>query len=250
MGKRQLELFPDDNSKDLADCDSSRLQEIAEYLSSRCRRPVRIVFTDNTSTMISVDRSPSCRVRLHHMFAGAPEPVLNALAVYLKWPRHKASNAVLSEYITRNTHVVKKRSARKRRLRTRGEFFDLKDIRERLNLEYFNGAVKAPITWGRPYRGKRRRSIRFGCVEPDSGTIRINPALEQAFVPAYFVEYIVFHEMLHCLMEPRRTPSGRTMPHHSDFRRREREFHKYDEALKWQKKNLYRFMGKRGRLDR
>jgi hypothetical protein len=180
------------------------------------------------------------------MFAGAPEKVLNALAVYMKWPRHKASNATLSEYITSNSHLVRKRPPKRSKTRTRGKHYDLEDIYSRLNSEHFDGAVRAPITWGRPYRGRRRSSIRFGCVEPDTGMIRVNPALDQDFVPEFFVEYIVFHEMLHCQVESRRTPSGRMMSHHAEFRHREREFPMYEEALRWQKQNLHRFMGKRG----
>jgi hypothetical protein len=125
----------------------------------------------------------------------------------------------------------------------------LKEIYSRLNAEYFKETVRNAITWGRQYRGTRRSSIRFGCVEAETGTIRINPALDQEFVPGYFVEYIVYHEMLHCQIESRRTPSGRMMSHHADFRRREREFPMYDKALKWQKENLHKFMGKRGRQN-
>jgi hypothetical protein len=246
MSKRQLELFPDNDSRSLANSDSPRLQEMADYLSSRCRQEVRVFFTDNTSTIISVKRAPSYQVRLHHMFAGAPEKVLNALAIYLKWPRHKVSNTILSDYITENTHLIRKRPPGKRPLCTKGEHYDLKEIYKLLNSRYFDGTVRAPITWGRRYRGRRRSSIRFGCVEPDTGTIRINPSLDQAFVPRYFVEYIVFHEMLHCTMESQRTPSGRMMSHHARFRQKEREFPQYEEALRWQKANLHRFMGKRG----
>ncbi len=250
MGSHQLDLFKDSNSENFIGQGATRTSQIADYLSTQCRRPVRVVFTDNTSTMIAVDRSPSYRVRLHHMFAGASEKVLNALAIYMKWPRHKASNAALSEYITQNSHLVRKRSPKKKKTQTHGRHFDLKEIYKHLNAEHFAGTVKMPITWGRPYRGLRRSSIRFGCVEPETGTIRINPALDRAFVPQFFVEYIVFHEMLHCQVESRRTPSGRMMSHHAEFRRREREFPGYFKALKWQKENLHRFMGKRGRQEK
>jgi predicted SprT family Zn-dependent metalloprotease len=130
------------------------------------------------------------------------------------------------------------------KLRTRGKYSDLRAVCDKLNRELFNGELDVPITWGRPFAGRRRRQITFGCVDPDNGVIRINPSLDAAFVPEFFVEYIVFHEMLHCLIETRLSPEGRVLAHHGDFKRREREFPRYRDALRWQKKNLHRFMGK------
>lgn len=244
---RQLEIFANSSPADKPTENPEVAKRVASYLSSRCRRPVRVVFTDNTSTMITVKRESDYTVRLHHMFSGASSGVLNALAVYLKWPRHRASNAKLSRYIKANSSLIKPGSRRARELTTRGEHFDLKAVYEKLNARYFDGEVTDEITWGRPLRGRRRRSIRFGCVDHEAGVIRINHSLDAPFVPEFFLEYIVYHEMLHCLVETRLSQGGRTLSHHSDFKRRERQFEHYRDAVKWQNENLHRFLGKRGR---
>ena len=243
---RQLELFLDEKLPEKLDEESRNAGSIASYLSSRCARPVKVVFTDNTSTMITVHQSPACSVRLHRMFACAPSKVLSALAVYVKWPRHRASNAALSRYIKEKSHLIKPAHTRGRRIITRGRYFDLKDVFEKLNREYFDGKVTAMITWGRPFRGRRRRSIRFGCVDREAGVVRINPSLDAPFVPGFFLEYIVYHEMLHCLVGAQFSADGRELAHHRAFREREKQYARYHDALRWQNENFHRFLGKRG----
>lgn len=243
---RQLKLFSDEKLLEQSNEESRRAESIASYLSSRCARPVKVVFTDNTSTMITVHHTPACSVRLHRMFAVAPSKVLSALAVYVKWPRHRASNATLSRYIKEKSHLIKPARPRGRRIKTRGRHFDLKAVFEKLNREYFNGELTAMITWGRPFRGRRRRSMRFGCVDREAGVVRINSSLDAPFVPGFFLEYIVYHEMLHCLVGAQVSADGRELAHHRAFRERERPYARYHDALRWQNENFHRFLGKRG----
>ena len=80
---------------------------------------------------------------------------------------------------------------------------------------------------------RRRRSIRFGSYTPVDELIRIHPYLDQAFVPEFFVRYIVFHEMLHAHMGIEETPNGRRRIHPPAFRRREEEYGDYDRAVAW-----------------
>ena len=44
----------------------------------------------------------------------------------------------------------------------------------------------------------------MGSYSADSKVIRIHPALDQPLVPRFFVEWIVFHEMLHHVYRARR----------------------------------------------
>jgi hypothetical protein len=241
---RQLELFGNAARKPRVPAPAGESGETAQYLSEKCGRSVEVVFTDNASTMIAVRCSPAYMVRLHWMFRNAPAEVLKALGVYLKWPRHKASNAVLARYIRENVHNVRKSSRKGLPARTKGRRFDLKAIYDRLNEKYFDGKLECSVTWGRAFRGRRRRSIRFGCVDQGGGVIRVNPSLDAGFVPEFFVEYIVYHEMLHFAVGGCTGADGRTLMHHGEFRRREREFERYEEAQRWQEDNLHRFIGK------
>ena len=123
----------------------------------------------------------------------------------------------------------------------RGHYHDLEMILEGLRGQYFPTCAAVSISWGRWSGRTRPRSIRFGAYLPDAQLIRIHPALDQAFVPRYFVEFIVYHELLHHVIPPVRV-NGRYQIHSPVFRRREREFPAYAEAIAWRKRSLRRLL--------
>jgi predicted metal-dependent hydrolase len=77
----------------------------------------------------------------------------------------------------------------------------------------------------------------LGSYSQRTNTIRINPVLDRKTVPAYFIEFIVYHEMLHADMGVGRI-NGRRSVHSSGFRIREKLFKKYEQALAWEN-NIY-----------
>lgn len=118
-----------------------------------------------------------------------------------------------------------------------GRFFNLKDIFDRLNREYFEGAISTKITWGRNVRNGRRY-IRFGSYTERDNIIRIHPVLDQQFVPLYFIESIVYHEMLHKIVGAN-IEKGRRRVHTSEFKKLERRFKDYERAREWEKKKVW-----------
>src|SRR5690606_9202221 len=110
---------------------------------------------------------------------------------------------------------------------------DLQQLYDEVNRTEFEGAVDCGITWGRLPTRRRRRSIRFGSYSPKEHLIRIHPYLDQAFVPAFFVRYIVFHEMLHAVMGIEELPSGRRAIHPPAFKRREEQYPDFARAVRW-----------------
>lgn len=108
------------------------------------------------------------------------------------------------------------------------------------------------ITWGRS-NGQRaraaRRSIKLGSYTSRDRLIRVHPALDAAFVPRYFVEYIVYHEMLHHMLPPS-MQNGRRDLHGTLFQAREKKFEHYQAALAWERDNLSRLLNKRGQRRR
>ena len=56
-------------------------------------------------------------------------------------------------------------------------------------------------------------------------------------MPLFFVEFIVFHEMLHQLFPSSNGP-GRRVHHPRAFRDRERAFPLYEAAIGWERENL------------
>jgi hypothetical protein len=127
-----------------------------------------------------------------------------------------------------------------------GRYHDLQAILGELQRRYFPDCAEVKICWGRWSGQARPRSIRFGAYLPEARLIRIHPALDQAFVPGYFVEFIVYHELLHHVMPPIRV-NGRYQIHSPAFRQRECAFPGYAEAIAWRKRALRRLLRSNGR---
>jgi hypothetical protein len=203
-----------------------------------------LAVTDNRHTMISVkrERGGHYRARVHHMFLEAPPVIARALARYIAQNEPAASKA-LSEFIDSNTDAI--RGLRRRGdtvIVTQGEFFDLQAVFDGLNRQYFGGAIDAKITWGgRGGRERRRVSMKMGSYSVEDRLIRIHPALDREFVPRYFLEWIVFHEMLHHV-HPIPVVAGRRQFHTREFLAHERTFYAYREAREWERRNLDRIL--------
>lgn len=216
----------------------AKAERLAYHLSKDLGVPVRLSVTDNRSTMVSFRRaSAGLKLRLHHMFLDAPVPVVEAIADYAGRGRRRAG-AVLDEYIrTLQPLIRRERHDQEAVLNPRGRCFDLQAIFTQLNDTYFQGRIQAQIGWGRTPGKRRRKSIRLGVYDHQTREIRIHPALDRPEVPTYFVEYIVFHEMLHQLF-PSHDGPGRKVHHSRTFRDHEKTFVHYVAALLWEKENL------------
>lgn len=201
--------------------------------------------TNNHYSMISVRRKPEgYRLRLHRMFVGAGPRIVRALARYVVHNDRRAST-VLGEYIEQHQHIIRQQVRRPRQvtLRSQGQHHDLQSIFDRLKSDWFEGKLEARITWGSTSgRRGRRRSIKMGSFAVEDRIIRIHPVLDQADVPAYFVAWIVFHEMLHGKHDVVRR--GRRRVFHSEaFLEEERRYPDYERATAWERANLDRLLG-------
>jgi predicted metal-dependent hydrolase len=208
-------------------------------------KSLRLRLTENRYTIISVQRGQhGYRVRTHRMFAGVEPRLVRALARYVAHNDQRASN-LLGEFIDRNKHQIASEPRRKRRLllRTRGQHHDLSAVFDRLNRAYFAGTHDARITWGIARRPANRRSIKVGSYSVEDRLIRIHPALDQEGVPGYFVNWIVFHEMLHGKHTIRRV-GGRRCYHPPEFAEEERHLPDYQRARLWEKTHMDRLLGR------
>ncbi len=219
--------------------------DLRRRLERRVGKPISLTLTDNRSSMVYV--SPGLRglvrVRLHHMFMAAPPDVVVALAEFIRRPS-PACHRHLNAFIRANAHRIggRPRPRAAINLSHRGFHFDLRKIYARLNDRYFDGRLRAAITWGRSNRARRRYSIDFGSYDGEGRIIRINPSLDRPSVPRFFVDYIVYHEMLHAALGIREARNGRRTLHSPRFRREESQFRGYRSALRWESANLWRFL--------
>ena len=228
------------------------MAELKRSLEKSSGRRIELTMTHNHRSMLRSIPLQSGRilVRAHHMFLFAPPSVISLLGRYIANPLDRvASHGVdffISGELDRVEHSSKKLNKAKKTEKTRGRCFDLREIFDRINHEEFAGQVNAGISWSKGKRlANRTRSILFGSYTPDqkeeSGWIRIHPALDQSFVPSEFVDFVVFHEMIHAII-PVRMRDGRRLVHPPEFRARERKFPFYEFATRWEKQNLHRFI--------
>lgn len=210
---------------ELPDRDIVRSPQQLRNLLRRHVGEVNLTVTRNRVSMVSVKfEHPGCvELRLNHSFLSAPDHVVDALGTYLKTRSPKAW-AVITEFVS--SREPEPRLVRPVTVNSKGNVFDLMEIKDGVNRMYFKGAVECQIGWAKQGRRRQRassRTIRYGTYNKALNLVRINPLLDDVRVPREFMEYIVFHEMLHAVV-PSQRGRIRWNHHHSLYRRHERVF--------------------------
>lgn len=132
----------------------------------------------------------------------------------------------------RNDHVKKTRG-RKIITGTKGETYDLDEIFEELNREYFRSVIPKPtLSWS-----TRKTYSILGHHDATHDAIIISKSLDSPKVPRFIVRYVVFHEMLH-IHHPTKIVNGKRYNHTPEFRRDERKFREYKASEKWIEDNV------------
>ena len=231
--------------EDALDRAYARASEWSRALAERLEQRVRLVVTDNRSSMLSArPKAGRLEVRLHHMFLTAEESILDAVADYLSGSEPGAAKTI-DRFIEENRARFIAPGRPQTALQAAGRHHDLRAIVDDLARRHFGGRIDVRITWGKRVQLKRRqRSLQLGTYLPEERLIRIHPVLDQPWVPAFFVEAVVFHELLHHDM-PAVVQDGRRHYHTRAFRKREQSFEYHSAAEQWQKENLWRLL--RGR---
>ena len=207
-------------------------QSLRRTLEQRLGRPVSLVLTDNSTTVLSCrTRDGILTVRLHRMFLSSDNQVLGEIVSYLR--DRKGAMPHFRSFLRTNRDGMKRKPAKKVCVRTKGRHYDLAELYDEINREYFGNNVTAAITWGSrcPRSAVRKRTV--GSYSERSNTIRINPVLDKKDVPACYVAFIVYHEMLHADMGIALKGTRRSV-HPREFKRREKLFREYEKAMAWE----------------
>jgi len=217
-------------------------QSLERKLRVAFAAPVVLSITDNRHSIITHRvQKGMLNARIHHMFLDAPGGVIDALVRYVTRGDRDAS-AILGDFIDDNGF----RLARRKRgapLVTKGRHHDLLSLFGKTNERYFDGSMNALITWGKrgTSHSPERKTIKLGSYSAVDRLIRVHPALDQKWVPRYFVAYIVYHEMLHHVI-PGSRGLGRVNLHPPEFKVREREFRYFQRSLDWERKHVARLL--------
>jgi hypothetical protein len=184
-------------------------------------------------------RSGRVYVRLSDIFKNAPLGVHRALAFILvsKLLRRRKSppfyERVYRDYacspeVLRASDLARRQRGRKVVSSAHGRVYDLGRMFNRLNQRFFDAELEQPtLTWSQ----RRTRTI-LGHHDGVHDTIVISKTLDSEDVPEWFVEYILYHEMLH-IKHPARLINGRRYYHTKPFRADEQRFPHYNEAQRW-----------------
>ena len=209
---------------------------LRSFLENATRKKISLTLTDNASTMLSLnEEGGSVSVRLSRIFLSAAREVLHEIADFIK--NRERKTPLIRSFINRNTHRLKKRPPRRVSIQTRGKYHNILDMYKAINKEYFEGRISASITWSTKGARCAAKKMTLGSYSSHNHLIRINPVLDARRVPWYFLEYIVYHEMLHADIGSE-TGTGRRSLHSEKFKKREKLFKHYKRALAWEKKRL------------
>ena len=204
-----------------------------KYFQKRFNKPISLIFTDNFTSMISVrEKHDTIYVRLHRIFLNADNGTLEEVVRFIK--RKGGNTPAIKAFIRINKSCLKDTPPRRIRINPNGRIYNLTEIFNALNKEYFNGSLSTVITWGKksPRYAVRKRTL--GSYQKKTNTIRINPVLDRRKVPRYFIEFIVYHEMIHAVIDPV-VRNGRRAIHSKEFKNRECEYRYFHKAIEWKK---------------
>jgi hypothetical protein len=108
-----------------------------------------------------------------------------------------------------------------------GEHYDLVELFESINFQFFHGLLARPdLGWSRT-----PSKVRLGHYDPSHHAIVLSRALDSPRAPRLIVEYVMYHEMLH-LLHPVEHAGSRRRVHTRAFREAEKKFPRLPEAKK------------------
>jgi hypothetical protein len=199
------------------------------------KSPFQLVLHENKTTFLKVEKKAGIlHLHLHHLFMEAPTPVLEAIVRFAQKKDLKSKAT-----IQRMAHLYfSANRVTPLPLAAQGNVYDLGPIYARVKKAYFHDEYDAAIGWSERRSQGKFRSITFGCYDRYHHQIRMNPVLDHEEVPLFFLEFVVYHEMLHAVCEPLIDSRGRTWVHTKEFKIKEKLHPFFEEAKKWEGQSL------------
>ena len=118
-----------------------------------------------------------------------------------------------------------------------GKNWNLQELFEELNEEYFNNELEVVLTWSSRIGGLSFHSKRHRSNGDAFNLISVSQGYDFENCPRYAVKGVLYHECLHVLI-PTEMVNGRRVVHGREFKRREKLYTFYAEWIKWHKEVL------------
>jgi hypothetical protein len=202
--------------------------------------PFRIVVTQNRVRLVSVRRCDGVlEVRVSQRLLDQGEEALDIIVGFVV---NGASGRPAMRALIERLPAPLARSRRETRVTTQGRTHDLQALLEAECQRAFGETITVGVTWGLRRRMRRsQRSIRLGSYTAEQQMIRIHPLLDQPAVPAWFVGFVLYHELLHHQLGLGVEPGAR-FRHPPAFRNAERLHPHFEDSRAWERTVLPRLM--------
>lgn len=212
----------------------SPLERVKQILEYYVNSKVNLILTENTTSLLTAKKKKGIYiVRLSKIFLHANETVIKDLALFIVKKSKLTENV---KCFLKSQPFYEKRERKNIKIEPNGKIFNLLEIFNQLNKQYFDGQVEAKITWGKNISKKIVRTRQLGSYNEKDKVIRINPILDNENIPLFYIGYIVYHEMLHAYLGIKRVNKRRYI-HYKEFKIKEKQYLYYNDALMWEKEN-------------
>ncbi len=242
-------------------------EEFKQKLQKYTKQPINLILTTNRRIVFSFNRGEGneINVRINKIFLNSTQGIIKAIAEFILRRTRKSKNEIKKFIRLNQDEIDRLKPVRRRKifLFHQGVHFNLKEIFDKINNKYFSNKIDCRISWGKyPKKVKRKKSIRYGAFIQEKNLIMVSRVLDNDFIPDFFIEYIVYHEMLHAYFFNLKNSKIRlTYPqmqinfsglkvkskrpqivHDAEFKLKEREFAEYERKKKWGKENLEKML--------
>lgn len=214
--------------------EKERIDNYHRRLVAHCGMDVRLKINNNRSTMVSVRREGGgVNVSLHKLFLNAPQDVFKALVFYIK-EESLAISPIVRAYMEEQLRDLDySDKLKKESLILQGKVYDLSELYNKVNKEYFDNQIRLLITWFGDASTHLTRQVTFGFYYEPTKLIKIHRRLDCKEVPQKIVEFVIYHEMLHAYSPSYFDEKGVHHVHSKEFKLLEKKFKYYDEAQEW-----------------
>lgn len=202
---------------------------------------LEIIFTRNSNTPVSLSqRQGSGTLRLHILFSRAPASILEDVIRFCfasgNREESRSLKARILDYVGENRRQTIATMSGPGHFQAKGMIYDLDNVLRQVIRKYVPERrlknSRPAIGWSkRPAARLMGKWIETPPEEPN--VILINRLLDNERVPSYYLEYIVYHELLHDIFSIHRS-HGRWVRHPAEFQAREKACPLYAGAREWE----------------
>lgn len=214
-----------------------RLRQIVQQICSKHSQDVKVVIElTNTAALYKSKRvGNTATLIISEGFINASDEVLQALVEAAVFGRSQQTTRLVKNFASSEEYsdvlveldLIVEAIAEN----SQGKCYNLDNLFDKVNREYFADTLAKPrLVWSQIHSYRK-----LGHYEPARDKVVMSSTLDDAKIPEFVVEFILYHELLH-KYHGEKWVNNRRMVHTAEFRSDERKFKLYLEVEEWLKK--------------